>query len=75
MINATLLSKGESSDINVGDSIIESSIVKNYLALKLIQNLALMTRFKIYVTKLTENCEHYPSNSLHKSSHNSINVR
>ena len=34
------------------------ALAKNYLALKLIQNFALMTIFKIYVTKLTENYEH-----------------
>ena len=34
------------------------ALAKDYLALKLIQNFALMTIFKIYVTKLTENYEH-----------------
>ena len=34
------------------------ALAKNYLALKLIQNFNLMTIFKIYVTKLTENYEH-----------------
>ena len=54
-----LLSKDESSEIHTGDSITESSTCKkNYLVLKLIQNFALMTIFKIYVTKLTKNYEH-----------------
>ena len=49
----SLLSKDESSEVHIGDSIIESSNLKNCLALKLIQNFSLMTIFKIYVTKLT----------------------
>ena len=52
------LSKYESSEIYIEDSIIESSTCKKLLALKLIQNFALMTIFKIYVTKLTEYYEH-----------------
>ena len=52
-----LLSKDGSSEIHIGESIIVT-LAKNYLALKLIQNFAWMTIFKIYVTKLTENYEH-----------------
>ena len=45
------------------------ALAKNYLALKLIQNFALMTIFKIYVIKLTENYEHISSsNSFHEPS-------
>ena len=53
-----LLSKNESPEIHVRDSLIERSPFKNYLPLKFIQNFALMTIFKIYVTKLTENDQH-----------------
>ena len=46
-----LLSKDESSEIHIGGSIIESSSSEKYLALKLIQNFALTTIFKIYAKR------------------------
>ena len=53
-----LLGKDESSEIHIGDSVIESIKIEKLLALKLIQNFTLMTIFKINVTKLTEHYVH-----------------